>query len=1212
MKNQTDRTLLGRVCATTTLRSRSLARIHTVGLASLLVLASHVSVLAQTAPAQEPLVSRDGGGVKPNMMLTMDDSGSMLFQHMPENQAVIGSFTVNNPVGSYSIKFDPDDNGAQANLVGFFGPGNPANIGTIAGQAGNSNWRQKFMRSADTNTIYYNPEVRYLPWANADGTRYAAASVTAAKVDPSPTVGGTVNLTNVRNVDTTWCYRDARTDCSSNTESYNPGLYYRLNRSGAGQYLDPQTAGNYTEFNINANAATTYTKYPDRTDCSGTSCTRTEERQNFANWFVYYRSRVLLAKASVGEALSATDDKFRFGYGRINKTNRSSIDGYNTRTIESGVRDFTATRKNQMLTWLYAMPIGGGTPLRRAMQDIGEYYSSSVDTGPWSDVPGTSTSLANQKTCRRSYHMLVTDGYWNDSIGTDGLAAVGNVDNTDGSIITGPGGRSYQYLRSRPYLDGSSNLLADYAMYYWNRDLRTDLTNKVVPSAADPSFWQSMVNFNIGLGVRGLLDPATDLPALTAGTKSWGTNQIDDLWHAAVNSRGEYFSAKDPAELTQAIRSAVGKAANRELREAGVAAAAVVLEADNRKYIPKYQTAAWVGDVDAYALDANGQAGVKVWSAEAKLPAWNTRKIYTWDAGRTTPAGVTFTWGDMSAANRTALGVSSGTLTLVDFLRGDRANESSSGYRVRDGLLGDFVNANPVFAKDAVAEGYESLPTIGSSYPAFLAQKKARSGVLYIGGNGGMLHGFIDTKGVTPANDGKEVFAYVPRAVYPSLSTLVSQTYGTPLNYHKYFVDGPLREFDAHVKAPGASTASWRNYLVGTLGAGGKGVYALDVTDPTSLGASTIRWELTSTTDSDLGYITAPVTVGVLPNGKWVAIFGNGYSESATSRAYLFVVDLETGSSQKVAVDSTVLGNGLGGVTLQKNAAGQIVSAYAGDLKGKMWKFDYDSAQTSGFSVANAGAAIFAAVGPLGNAQPILQAPVLFEHSEGGPLLAFGTGRLLTTADVTDTSIQSVYAIWLKPSDSMGPPYARSQLVSRALTSTTAPDGSVYFDVAGTDVNYTTRRGWYIDLSITGFDGLRTLYAPQRVGQTLVLFSAAAPAQTIVPCDTAVGQGVNLLFPAEKGKSANYCLFDTNGDGEFDSNDICNIAGYATPADGMDAILRSTTTTCDSSYCRTKYSIQNTTGGLKIQEQIEVPPPPPGGGTTKDRIWRRIINPPIR
>jgi type IV pilus assembly protein PilY1 len=1179
-----------------------------VATVSALSLIAAGGVQAQTAPSQQPLISRDGGGVKPNVMLTMDDSGSMRFQHMPEESAVVGSFTVANPIGSNSVNFDPGDNGLQTVLPAFF-------VGTVASQPGTTNWRQKFMRSNDTNTIYYSPEIRYLPWIKPDGTRYAPGSVTAARVDPDALLAGTVNLTSVRALNITWCFRDSRSDCSNGNENYSPGLYYRLKKNASGQYLDPQTAGNYDNFDINT--GTSFTKHPNRTDCTGTTCTQAEERQNFANWFVYYRSRLLLAKASVGEALYSTEDKFRFGYGRINKGTATTVDGLSTRTVESGVRDYTATRKADLLNWLYAMPSNGGTPLRRAMQDVGNYYSFAGTAGPWSDTPGTATTAA-QKTCRRAYHMLVTDGYWNDSIGgsggTAGLSSVGDQDSTNGSTISGAGGRSYRYLEGRPYRDGVGDRLADYAMNYWKRDLRPDLENKIVPTASDPSFWQSMTNFTVGLGVRGLLNPDTDLPSLTSGTKTWTGDQIDDLWHAAVNSRGEYFSAKDPTELTSAIRSAVGQAVNRELREAGVAAAATILEDGNRKYIPKYQTAAWIGDVDAFALDASGQAGVKIWSAASKLPTWNQRKIYTWDGGLSTPAGTTFTWAAISAANRTALG-SAGNANLVDYLRGDRTNESTTGYRIRNGLLGDFVNSNPVFAKGSVNEGYASLPTIGASYPAFLTQKQARPGVLYLGGNGGMLHGFMDTKGVTPADDGKEIFAYVPRAVYPSLSTLATQSYGTTANYHKYFVDGPVREYDAYVPAPGASTSSWRNYLVGTLGAGGKGVFALDVTDPTALNASAIRWELSSADDADLGYNTAPVVVGVLPNGKWVAVFGNGYSEAATSKAYLFVVDLATGVASKLAVDPTVTGNGLGGVAVKKNANGEIVAAYAGDLKGKLWKFNYDVGAASGFVVANTGTALFAAVDGLGNAQAISQTPLLFDHSQGGTLVSFGTGRLLTETDASSTAVQSVYAVWEKPSDSLGPPYNRSQLVTRSVTSSTTTGGATYFDINGSDVNWTTQRGWFIDLSITGYPGLRTIYAPQRVGQTLALFSAVAPALTVVPCDTATGQGVNLLFPIETGKSADYCLFDTNADGDFGAGDNCDVAGYATGADGIDSVLRSPTSTCSGPYCLTRFSIQSTTAGVPIQERTANPPPPGGGGgggTTQDRIWRRIINPPIR
>ncbi len=200
------------------LSSRGCLRLFAPLVLSMLAMGTIAAAQAQTPPAQAPLVSRDGGGVKPNVMLTMDDSGSMLFQHMPENQAVIGAFTLNSPIQTNSINFDPRDNGSQAVLPGFF-------VGTIAATPGSTNWRQRYMRSADANTIYYNPEVRYLPWIRADGTRYAAASVTAARVDPDAAGARTIDLTDVRNQNADWCFDGTRTNCGGTADvSYNPGL----------------------------------------------------------------------------------------------------------------------------------------------------------------------------------------------------------------------------------------------------------------------------------------------------------------------------------------------------------------------------------------------------------------------------------------------------------------------------------------------------------------------------------------------------------------------------------------------------------------------------------------------------------------------------------------------------------------------------------------------------------------------------------------------------------------------------------------------------------------------------------------------------------------------------------------------------------------------------------------------------------------------------
>lgn len=1191
--------------------------LHHLSPTRLLVATGVVAILSAqlvaAQPSQKPLLSRDGGGVKPNIMLTMDDSGSMMFQHMPEDNIILGSQTVSSPVGGASVRMDPGDNATLG------GPGSSQGVasqfrGTVAGDPASTNYRQKLMRSPDTNTIYYNPEVRYQPWPLAAGGRMANSPVAAALRDPMNAGGGTINLTNERTLNNnhTWCFRGNDSNCQTdNNTAYDPGLYYRLRKNGSGQYLDATVQGNYDKFTINATSGTTYTKYPARTDCTGSSCTRDQERQNFANWFTYYRTRNLLARGAVAEAFSESTDTFRVGYGRINKGS-TSIDNVNTRVIEAGVRDFTPARKSALFDYLYSLPAEGGTPLRLAMQEAGNYYSRTDNRGPWSEVPG-SVNTAADKTCRRSYHLLVTDGYWSDSVGSGGLVAVGNDDNTNGPNITGPG-QSFQYLAPRPYRDGSSDTLADYAMKYWKNDLRPTLDNKVVASVENPAFWQHMVNFTVGLGVRGPLDPSTDLPFLTAGTKTWGSDKIDDLWHAAVNSRGEFFSAKDPNEMANAIRNSIGQTLQRELREAGVATAATTLQDGNRKYVPLYRTGTWSGDVQAFALDANGQSGVQLWTAGSKVPAPASRRIFTWDTGLATPAGVEFTLAGMSTANKTALGSAGAPsqATFVDFLRGDRSQEGSELlFRRRGGVLGDFINSNPVLVKGSVNLGYGTLPTIGSSYAAFLAQKTARTSVLFAGSNGGMLHAFKDTGGLVVAEDGKEVFAYVPRTVYPNLSKLADQTYGTDLLYHQFFVDGPLLETDAYVRAPGAASASWRNYLMGSLGAGGRAIFALDVTDTANLGASSIRWEISSATDSDIGHVYSPVQVGVLANGEWVAIFGNGQFSTA-GKAVLFVANLETGALQKLVVEAAG-SNGLSGVTLQRNSLGQITNLFAGDLKGNLWKFNYNVSAASRFEVAG-GTALFTATSSGGVAQPISQPPALFDHPDGGKMLIFGTGLLSTEADANSTAVQALYGVWDKPSDvAFARPMSRSSLATRTVTSVAGVGGAVLYDVTGSDVDFTTQRGWVIDLSI--ITGLRSIALPLPIGKTLALVSTLAPAQNIVACDASTGVGITFVLPVLTGENPTYRLFDTNGDNTVDSSDSTSSGFFTTSPGGQKVYLpgndRGSGSGEGGTFCPAGFklgaAVSADTGERLCEPEDPVPPQ-----AIKDRVWRRIINPPIR
>ena len=275
-----------------------------------------------------------------------------------------------------------------------------------------------------------------------------------------------------------------------------------------------------------------------------------------------------------------------------------------------------------------------------------------------------------------------------------------------------------------------------------------------------------------------------------------------------------------------------------------------------------------------------------------------------------------------------------------------------------------------------------------------------------------------------------------------------------------------------------------------------------------------------------------------------------------------------------------------------------------------MWKFDDLARATSRFEISG-GAAFFAATHTDGVAQPISQAPLIFDHSLGGKMVLFGTGSLLTETDANSSAVQATYGVWDKPGDSapFTRPMGRSLLRARTLTQTTAGDGSIYYSlgdptVPANKIDWVTQRGWVMDLS--PISGLRVVSPLQKVSSKIALVGAVAPAQNVVSCDEADGAGINLLFPVEDGLNPTYPFFDFNGDGFINSSDTI-VAGWATKADGIDAIVRGTAS-CSGNICKTKISFQNTSGqkiGV-IQENTS------SSRTLKDRVWRRIINPPIR
>jgi len=1085
-----------------------------------------LAILTDNVQALPPLSNIPlflGGIISPNVMFTLDDSGSMHFEIMPEDlivqdarfmfpraSSVYGAADYSN----YVVDFDPANKYAAS------------------------------LRSSYVNKIYYDPAVRYQPWSNADGSLMSNANPTCAYHNPLNTAAGCRNLT-INNTQTARWLQNNGTLSSSGSKSFYPAVYFKYNSGSI------NAASSYTEVKITSTTAT-YTSGANRTDCvAAPTCTYAEEIQNFANWYTYYRSRILLARAGIGRAFAAQGNTMRVGFAAINKAS-TTIDGVATTVVKTGVRQFTGADRTNFFTNLYDHDIpAAGTPLREAVLAVGNYFKRTDDKGPWGLTPGSTGGTQHE--CRQNYNILMTDGYWTEG----SVSGLDNSDNLSSSTITNNSSpaipATYTYTPALPYSDAYSDTLADAAMQYWKNDLRTDLLNKVPTNPHDPAFWQHLVTFTVGLGVTGTLT------ALPSGAATWpdptsgDAVKIDDLWHAAVNGRGEFFSASDPVAFSNALTSALKTIVARTGSASAVATNSNSLTTNGRVYQARFNSGDWSGQLLSIPVSSAGVPGTVEWDAGQVSLASGTiapasRVIIT----KGSSDGVSFEYANLTAAQKAFLNKNAAGTTdncgpeRVAFLRGDSAHEGTSGtftcasstsinnFRTRpNSKLGDIVNSGPIYVGKPMA-GYSDVDHPG--YASFKNSYKDRTPMIYVGANDGMLHGFNAciagvTAGCTVANAGKEQLVYIPSTVYENLSRLTDKDY---TSNHRYFVDGSPMTGDIY----SSSTSSWKSILVGGMNGGGQGYYALDVTNPadtskaaptftTANAANILLWEFTSADDSDMGYshnlpqinsfTGQAVQIAKMENNRWAVIVGNGYN-STGGKAVLYILFITGGEDGswtigtdyiKLIADSGT-GNGLSTPTpFDTNGNGKVDVIYAGDIKGNLWKFDVSSATPSSWNVAIGGTPLFVS----GTSKPIIAPPSISFHPKGGRLVLFGTGKYLETADTTSTNTQTIYGVWDNNTAATVTADALVQQVMTDGTTRTATQNAVSYS--------TTIKGWYVNLPVSG----ERITGVPSLEDGIFVFASIVPSAS--PCDFG-GRGFVNAVDFLTGGMRSSPSFDTN------------------------------------------------------------------------------------
>ncbi|MEE8542693.1 MAG: PilC/PilY family type IV pilus protein, partial [Gammaproteobacteria bacterium] len=539
-------------------------------------------------------------------------------------------------------------------------------------------------------------------------------------------------------------------------------------------------------------------------------------------------------------------------------------------------------------------------------------------------------------------------------------------------------------------------------------------------------------------------------------------------------------------------------------------------------YTPWFERITFKGDLLALPVASNGvvDTASPLWKAATVLDGQNFsfgRRIVTTDGSGT---AIPFRFASLTAAQQGAVG----SETLLNYIRGDRIQEGVT-YRTRSSVLGAIIHSGPVYVQKAV-DGYAD-----AGYLSYAVAQGARSPRVYVGANDGMLHAF-------DANTGAEVFAYIPSMVVSNLPALAVDPYSPT-----YYVDGALTTGDVYFGG------AWHTVLVGGLGAGGKGFYALDITDANAgteaAAAAKILWEFQpgSVGAANLGYAYSRPSIVKLNTGQWAAVVANGYLSGAGAASLLFL-DIQSGVVIRELIVTGLANNGLSSPTLiDTNGDRTPDVAYAGDLNGNLWKFDISSASAAAWGSQ----LLFQTDNSSGVRQPISTAPDVGFHPEGGYLVYVATGRLFDAADGGDKTQQAVYGIW--DNDwATGLPIAIGSLLTQQLIGTTysAPLASEPVrTVTAYAPDWITQRGWRTPLEIAA---ATVLDQGERVVQDIKLSDDRVQIASVNPT-VAGGENWYLQLDALTGGAPSKTILDLSGDYAFNVIDNADGDGDGSVSD---------------------------------------------------------------
>lgn len=990
---------------------------------------------------------------KPNVIFALDDSGSMDFEvTFPTNEGGLWWEGISQSFADNNGKLHYNENSAfgwsDGKIWYLYGYLFPNGTQADARTRSDSSYftyaipptpQFAFARCADYNALYYNPMVEYQPWSAAyiNGALQTYSSENPANAKSHPVYTGPngtrMNLgNNLFSISSNWTFRmfpgmqvpgadipgirraawGGWQNITSNTTVTSPfGWTVAIPYYPATYYIKDSTCFGGVNCAVapdGENLRRIEIK-PGNSFPSGR--TYQQELRNFANWFTYYRKRKLALSASMGQTLSSITG-IRGGMVRFNHL--TSI----------AMRDFDSTNPaenaSRLIGDIYQNPADYGTNTRAVLDYVGRQYQSD--------------SSIVTKSCQFNSLMILTDGF---------------------ATPLGPNTPSYdasKWGQGQPYTPIFTNSLADLALAYYTNNLRPDLPNGNLPvdlNSAEPNADKNpdlhMNTYAMTIGPVGTIygtdqpeaeDPFANPPSWPNPNVSSSAKSIDDLWHATINGRGMMSHANNYKEILEAMRSMVYDVITRSYSNSGVAVEELYLRSGmNAVFAASHRVGS--GELRKLEVDLlSGQvnSSAALWSAkdllEQRTP--ESRILATYN-GR---YGIPFQHSVLPVPMRNQL-TASGTdnmnsEVLVDWIRGDKTAPSDI-YRQRSYRLGSMVHASPVVVGRPIRNYAEH------GYHDFKTANAARTQMVYQAANDGMLHAFV-------GDTGEEAWAYIPGNSFLKLGSLAKLTF-----IHEYLLDATPTTGDVYFDG------HWHTILVGGHGAGAKGYYALNITNPDvsseSELADKVLWEFPNKTTptpvrNNIGYgFGRPKLIYTKAVG-WVVVVTSGYNNTdGDGLGHLFILDPKTGALIKdisTKAGSSATPSGLAHISAYAENVvydPNIDAIYGGDLEGNIWRFDLSGDDVSHWGVQK----LATLTDANGLPQAVTSEPELGTFQDHR-IIYLGTGRLLAENDLLSSSQQTIYALIDNGSANPLINPLRSQLTSLS------------------DNTSSGKRGWFYDL----------------------------------------------------------------------------------------------------------------------------------------------------